>query len=327
MRLLDYMNDFDRRLVFPWMNTIGLRLTGYELYDVYNSTEKQMVVAKAMDENFQSDFIYPLDDGAVLKDTLQSISGYEFPIKLKGATKFAEILSKLTVPDPYKDGRMPINLATFKLLAESFNKPLAISVQGPFTLACEIIEVTDFIRAVIRKPDFVKQLLDFTTEVVSEYCQAVTKAGVRLLCISEPTAILLSPPKFEELVSVRLKRIFDALEPDAWRVLHVCGDTTKHMNQLLASGAEGLSLDQIVQLKEIAPKIPKDVVIIGNLDPVDVLADSTPAQTREKTLELLRYMKDYPNFLVSFGCDCLPDTPIENLKAAMETGRTKFTDF
>lgn len=326
MRLIDYISNFDRRLVFPWMNTIGLRLTGYELYDVYNSTEKQMVVAKAMDEKFQADFVYPLDDGAVLRDTLRLISGYDFPITFSSSIKYAEILSELKVPNPYKDGRMPTNIASFKLLAESFDKPLAISVPGPFTLACEIIEVTDFIRAIIRQPDFVKELLDFTTEVVFQYIQAVTKAGVKFLCISEPTAILLSPSKFGELVSVRLKKIFDALDADVWRVLHVCGDTTKHMNQLLDSGAEGLSLDQIVKFKDIAPKIPRDVVLIGNIDPIDVLADSTPAEIQENTLVLLRDMKEYPNFIVSFGCDCLPDTPFENLKAAMEAGRTKFTD-
>jgi len=308
------------------MNTIGLRLTGYELYDVYNSSDKQMVVAKAMDEKFQADFIYPMDDGAVLKDTLELVSGYKFPVNLGSSINKNQIVSELKIPDPYQDGRMPTNLASYRLMAENYNKPLAISVQGPFTLAGELIGVNNFIRAIILEPDFVREVLDFTTAVVSRYSRATVDAGVKLLCISEPTAILLSPKMFKDLVSANLKKIFDSLDPSAWRVLHVCGDTTNHIQQLLESGAEGLSLDQVVVLKDIAPMVPRNVVIIGNIDPIDVLADSTPAVIKEKTLELLRDMKDYPNFLVSFGCDCTPDTPDENLQAAMEAGRTKFVD-
>ncbi|WP_159436092.1 hypothetical protein [Anaerosalibacter sp. Marseille-P3206] len=46
MRLIDYIKKRENRLVFPWMNTIALRLTDYELYEVYESVEKQIEVTK-----------------------------------------------------------------------------------------------------------------------------------------------------------------------------------------------------------------------------------------------------------------------------------------
>ena len=325
MRLIEYLAGFDRRLVFPWMSSVCLRLTGYRLYEVYESPEKQLEAAKTMDDCFQADFVYPLDDGVILGETLGMPlvkPDYDFPSSSGILIKDLQTLKSLTVPDPNQDGRMPVNLASFRLIADRFDKPLAISVQGPFTLACELTGVNNFIRAIIREPDFVRAVLDFTTQVVAKYSQVAVKAGVRLLCVSEPTAILLSPAKFEELVSINLKKIFTSLDPDAWKVLHVCGDTTNHIQAMLHAGAEGLSLDQVVNLKEIAPHIPKDVVIIGNIDPIDVLADSPAEIVRADTIRLLKEMRDYPNYMVSFGCDCLPDTPIENLKAAIAAGRT-----
>ncbi|MFA5385137.1 MAG: uroporphyrinogen decarboxylase family protein, partial [Eubacteriales bacterium] len=215
---------------------------------------------------------------------------------------------------------MPINLESYSLISRHFDKPLAISLQGPFTLASELMGVMDLVRAIIRNPQYVTDLLNYTTEVVLTYALAAVQAGVKFLCISEPTAVLLSPPRFNQLVSDNLRKIFASI--DAWKILHVCGDTTFLMPQLINCGAEGLSLDQVVDLPGVAPRIPDEVVIIGNIDPLNVLAELTPAEIREKTLELLFNMKDYPNFIVSFGCDCLPDTPVKNLKAAMEGGRT-----
>ncbi|MFA5385897.1 MAG: hypothetical protein WC364_14790, partial [Eubacteriales bacterium] len=109
IKLIDYIKKFERRLVFPWMSTVGLRLTGYKLYDVYNSPQKQLYVAQVMDEEFKADFVYPMDDGALFFETLGLPlikTNYDFPSSTEHPIKNKSILSGLKVPDPYKDGRM-----------------------------------------------------------------------------------------------------------------------------------------------------------------------------------------------------------------------------
>lgn len=319
MRLIDYIIGRETRLVFPWMNTIALRLTGYHLYDVYESAEKQLEAATIMDETFGADFVYPLDDGLVFQDTIKLLSS-------KNLISNSEDLCCLKAPDPYMDGRMPTNLEGFRLISKSFDKPLAVSLVGPFTLAAELSDITALSRNIIKNPEFVHKLLDFTTNVVSDYAEAAAKQGVKLICISDPTAIILSPKRFEELVAANLRKIFGRLGDDVWKVIHICGDTTHLLQQMLNCGAEGLSLDQLVDLPEIAHKVPSDVVLMGNLDPIHVLAEMSPQQVEEKALELLRDMNSFPNYIFSYGCDCLPDTPIENLKVSMKAGHTKLSD-
>ncbi len=329
MRLIDYISKKENRLVFPWMNTIALRLTGYELYEVYESAEKQLKAAKVMDEVFDADFVYPLDDGVVLQDTIEFLSNesnYDFKYSPDNKVKNIDDLLTLKVPDPYKDGRMPISLRSLKLIADNFEKPLAISIVGPFTLAAELVDIADVARGVIRNPEFINRLLEYTTEVVLNYTVAAAKQGARLICISEPTAIIISPKKFEELVAPRLRRIFSELDDDVWKTIHICGNTNRFLEPMLNCGAEGLSLDQVMNLPEVARKVPEDVVLFGNLDPIYTLAKLRPEEIEEKTLELLKDMNSFPNFIFSYGCDCLPDTPIENLKASIRAGHTKLSE-
>ncbi len=329
MRLFEYLLNRERRLAFPWMGVTGLRLTGYKMREVYLSPQKHLELAMAMDCEFGADFVYPLDDGSIFAETLglsMLQPDCDFPSVLENPVKTFDDIEKLEMPDPYASGRMPLYLEALRLIAGLSEKPLAISVPGPFTVGVELVGVTDFARAIIRRPAFAEAVLDFSGRMVAAYINAVVDAGVRFMCISEPTAVILSPVRFESMCGQRLQAIFSQLPSHVWRVLHICGDTNYLLPQMLKCGAEGLSLDQVMDLPQTAAKVPGDVVIIGNLDPIYVLREMDPAGVRERTLELLKSMKEFPNFLFSFGCDCTPDTPLENLKVAMEAARMRFSD-
>lgn len=318
-RLIQYLDSLDHRAIMPWMGAVGLALTGDPIYDIYRSPEKQLELARIMDREFNADFIYPMDYGKIFCEALKIPllrPEHDFPSTAENPVKDDARLSALRVPDPERDGPMPAYLEALKRIADAFEKPLMLSVEGPFTLAMELVGATDMARAIVRNPDFIRRVLDFTTETVAAYAKAAQTAGVRLMVISEPSAILLSPQRFEDLVGPNLRRIFRDL--DLWKALHICGDTTHLLDQMLLCGAQCLSLDQLVDIAAIAPGIPPEIVICGNIDPVCVLQTGTPAGVRAATEKQLRQMGAYPNFMVSFGCDCPPDTPVENLKAVTE---------
>ncbi len=76
-----------------------------------------------------------------------------------------------------------------------------------------------------------------------------------------------------------------------------------------------------MDLPNIAQKIPREVVLIGNLDPVYILRNGNVSEVIEATSGLMKSMQIYPNFIFSFGCDCTPDTPYENLIATISTSQ------
>jgi uroporphyrinogen decarboxylase len=66
-------------------------------------------------------------------------------------------------------------------------------------------------------------------------------------------------------------------------------------------------------MEEVIKEVPPTALAMGNLDPVSLFKDGTPEQMRKATLDLLEKTRQYPNFVLSSGCDTPPHTPIENV--------------
>lgn len=323
MRLLDYINGEPRGYFLPDMGTNGLFLTGYTAYEVYEDPRKQLELARVMDETFPADFVYTLCDGAIFCDTLglDLIRPYkDFPSVLSHPIKNAEDLRQYSVPHPHRDGRMPLNLESFKLISADFDKPLFVSIQGPFTLAVQLVGATDLLRAIVKDSEFVVEVLEFTTETVLRYTVATQEAGARYISIAEPATVTLGRERFRTLVVPSLNRIYDELS--CWRALHICGDTTAFLDLMLSCHIDAISLDQIMDYEKVIARIPEHIVLLGNLDPLELLRNSPPDEIRTRTLELLDKMAAYSNYLCAFGCNCMNDTPVENLQAALSAGRS-----
>ncbi|OHW62015.1 uroporphyrinogen decarboxylase [Andreesenia angusta] len=321
MKLLEYINSEKRGFFLPDMGTNGLFLTGYTAYEVYESPEKQLELAKKMNKTFETDFIYSLCDGAIFCETLGLEllkPDFDFPSVVEHPIVDMDSLKKYSVPDPYSSGRMPVNLQSLKLIAENIDKPLFVSIQGPFTLAVQLAGATHLLRNVIKDPEFVHELLEFTTETVKRYALAVEKAGAQYISIAEPATVTLSPKRFEKTVVKNLNSIYDKLS--CWRALHICGDTTDLLDHMLECHIDAISLDQIMDYEKVAGRIPSDVVLLGNLDPLDLLYNSDIETIRLETIKLLKKMRPYSNYMCAFGCNCMNDTPVEKLQMAIKTG-------
>ncbi|MFH1138851.1 MAG: uroporphyrinogen decarboxylase family protein [Pseudomonadota bacterium] len=313
----------ERRLVLPWFGALGLGLSGRKLYDIYLSPELQLETALALDRRFQADFVNIMDDGIICSETLGARlirPDYDFPSVLEPLLASPRDLASLRVPDPGRDGRMPLNLKALKMLAEASEKPVVVSVVGPFTLAGQLLGVQDLARHIIRDPAFVRDLLDFTAAAVGAYARAAVAAGADLVSLAEPTAVVLPPGRFEELALENLQKIFSTL--DCWKALHICGNTSPLLYAMVQAGADALSLDQVMDLPALAPFVPETMVLFGNIAPIEVMVDLGPAEVRDRVLQLLRAAADFPNFILSTGCDLTRDTPLENMAAFMEAGRT-----
>lgn len=322
MTLLDYINSEDRGFFLPDMGTNGLFLTGLTAYEVYENPENQLKVAKKMNEVLESDFIYSMSDGALFCETLGLEllkPDFDFPSVLSHPVVDIESLRKLEVPDPYSSGRMPTTLKTFNLVSQSIDKPFYVSIQGPFTLAVQLAGATHLLRSIIKDPEFVSELLDFTTEVVKRYSKATDEAGASYISIAEPGSITLSPERFEKLVVPNLNKVYNEL--NCWKSIHICGDTSDIIDHMLKCNIDSISLDQIMNYETVMKKIPKDIVLLGNLDPIELLEDGTPEEIRLETIKLLKKMRPYDNYMGAFGCNCQNETSIENLKAAVDTVR------
>ena len=134
----------------------------------------------------------------------------------------------------------------------------------------------------------------------------------------EPQLIFFSPAFYAHHARARTESLCSGLP---FPVLHVCGDTNRHLEELCRTpNVEGLSLDAAVDFAGALKKTPglDAKTLMGNISPVDVLHRGTPGLVRDRVSALMESMEGRP-FILSSGCDMVPDTPLDNMEAFMQT--------
>ena len=87
---------------------------------------------------------------------------------------------------------------------------------------------------------------------------------------------------------------------------------------MAGTGAMGLHFGNAVDLRLILPQVPSNVLAFGNVDPARVLRNGSVESVREAVVNLREIGRNYPNYVVSSGCDIPPGTPLENIDAFFE---------
>ena len=209
--------------------------------------------------------------------------------------------------DILRDGRARVFTETMRMMAQYLNILRGGYVIGPFTLAGLMMGATETAIATIENPKLLHEALNFATHVISRYAAALTSAGADVIAILEPTAVMLSPRQFWQFSGQYVQQIISKIE--AAPVLHICGNSEHLLDKMVATGAQGLSLDSAVDLAAAARRLPSDVVLIGNISPTAVMLYMDPAGVYRETRALMEAMKPFPNFVLSTGCDLPPETP------------------
>ena len=216
-------------------------------------------------------------------------------------------------------GRTGIYLDAIQKAKESItDRPVLAGMIGPFSLAARLFDVSEIMMDCYDDPDMVHTVLEKCTQFLIAYAKAYREVGADGIVMAEPVAGLLSPSLEEEFSAPYVKQIVDAVQDDHFIVIyHNCGDNVpKMLPSILSTGAAAYHFGNAVDLeKDILKKVPANVVVMGNIDPVGVLRMGSPASVRKATTELLEKCSTYPNFVLSSGCDMPPKTPWENINA------------
>ena len=230
----------------------------------------------------------------------------------------ADEAEALVIPE-VGSGRTQIYLDAIKKAKESItDRPVLAGMIGPFSLAARLFDVSEIMMDCYDDPDMVHAVLQKCTQFLTAYAKAYREVGADGIVMAEPVAGLLSPSLEEEFSSPYVKRIVDAVQNDDFIVVyHNCGDNVpKMLSSILSTGAAAYHFGNAVDLeKDILEKVPANILVMGNIDPVGVLRMGTPESVREATTELLKKCTPHPNFVLSSGCDIPPKTPWENINA------------
>ena len=199
--------------------------------------------------------------------------------------------------------------------------------QSPFTLASLIRGIEPWMLDLANpdKHELVHKLLEYSTGVTLQFIQLMSETGAHMVSNGDSVAgpELISPSMFRTFALPYEKKIVDRSHALGLPYfLHICGDTSRIIDEMLESGSDGLELDYRTDAAMAHDKMKDRAVFIGNIDPSGVLALGSSQLVEEKTRELLNVFSDTPRFILNAGCAIPPITPPENLRAMINTARS-----
>jgi uroporphyrinogen decarboxylase len=322
VRLVDFAAQSDRRRVVPLMGFPGVQLTGYSVRQILFNADAQVRTARALYERLRPDAMFQVMDLSIEVNALGLPVRYplhESPSVEGHPVRSVRDLEQFAHVDILRDGRVMAFIEAMRGMKKAIDAPCGGYVIGPFSLAGRLMGESQAAMCAIDDPSSLEQILEFATERIIRYGRALVAAGADMIAVLEPTGVILSPSQFRQFSGKYVRRIFSEL--DTIGILHICGSSTHIIPDMCQTGAQGLSLDSDVDLPSAMEMLPPDMVMIGNLDPVAVVAHCTPQEVYAATRELMDSMSQYPNFILSSGCDLPPETPLDNIRAMIEACR------
>jgi len=318
-----------RRLVAPLVGFPGVKMIGSSIKLAQQNYSEHFKVIKAIFDTFEPDIIFPLMDLSVEANAL---GRYTIFPKEESATVTFDTFSildieKLESIDIKSDGRVFSYVETLRLMKNGLPDEVfrGAYVTGPYTLAALIMGAERAAISTILKPELLHKICNLATKKILDYIDCLISAGAQIICILEPSAVMLGPEHFEQFSMKYVQTMSEVCrESGVISIYHVCGNSMHLLEKMCESGVDALSLDSReagVNLPDVLKMINKNIVIIGNISPIGSILKSEEKNVREEVIDLLKSMEPYPNFILSTGCDLPQLTPLENIHAFMEAGR------
>jgi len=337
----------DRVPVAPYMGNFGARLAGVPI-DRYCRSAKLMADAQYRAWQLcgqdvlvaQSDNYYIAEGfGLVIDHHPDSTPTPRHPL----IDNPKDILS-LKVPDPRKDGRMPVYLEAIERLNEMIKGEAIVRAPGtgPFSLAGHLMGTQEFLTQlglleIETDEDAEKALTDLlqlTTQALTEFARACLDAGARIVQAGDSLASsdMISPSMYRKWAFPFECRFFNAInkycaEVHGSSLLHICGENSRILTDMADTGAMIVEIDSKVKLDVAKREIGTRVCLMGNLDPTTVLLQGSPTLVEKTARQAIEDAGESSGFILGSGCEVPPDTPLENIKLMVRVARETLYPF
>jgi uroporphyrinogen decarboxylase len=228
-------------------------------------------------------------------------------------------LSAAHIPNPLRDGRMPVNLEATRRVRRELGDDFWLrgAVSGPFSLAISLVGAETLFLACLDQPEWVHSLLSYSGRIIKEFSKGYIDAGAQLIMFdSQASPELLSPEMYEQFV------LPITAELAAWAAtqgvrdlpLIIGGNTTPIAEVLTRTGCNNLLCDFTCDFDEWAAAArAANRSLRRNISP-RLIETAKPAEIYATAAGEVARGRDLPGFIM--GTAVIPfGTPTENVLA------------
>ncbi len=205
---------------------------------------------------------------------------------------------------------------------ESRNVPLIGFAGAPYTLASYAIEgggsknhdkVKTFMYA---EPAAWTRLMDKLVTVQADYLLKQAQAGAQALQVFDSWAGILSRYDYERYILPFNQKLFTMLEQANVPVINFSTRTSAYLELVASTGGDVVGVDWQLPLDEAWSKLGAEQAIMGNLDPILLLA---PWRELKAHIDLiLEAAHGRVGHIFNLGHGILPMTPVENVRRVVD---------
>jgi uroporphyrinogen decarboxylase len=202
------------------------------------------------------------------------------------------------------------------------NLPLIGFAGAPFTIASYIAEGGGSRNYVHTKSLMYNDrgawdtMMSLISRTLIKYLNAQIEAGAQAVQLFDSWVGCLGPDDYEQYVLPHTQSVIRSIQPGI-PVIHFGTGTSALLELMRKAGGDVIGLDWRVRLGEAWSRVGYDRGVMGNLDPVALVAnrDYLRAQARR----ILGEAGGRPGHIFNLGHGILPETPVENVIALVET--------
>ena len=237
------------------------------------------------------------------------------------ALRDLEELDRLEIPEPASALPTRAVISAVDLLSSRMEGvPVICGIVAPFMLACQMLGVEQTLMNIVKEPSFVRMLVRKAEKFDQMYIVSAVEAGADVITLIDATATgdILGAQQYEEFaLPYETQAILRARFGGARSILHICGNTGPLLGSIRRSGANGLSVDQCMDLKQTRRRLNGEMALIGNVSPTESLLFGTPQDVEDEALACLAAGVD----VLSPGCGLAPRTRTENVRVMVRTAK------
>jgi uroporphyrinogen decarboxylase len=199
--------------------------------------------------------------------------------------------------------------------------PLIGFAGAPFTLATYLVEgkgdptrkFQALRRLLERDPDVVRSLLGRLAEMTIRYLNAQVEAGAQVVQLFDTWAGALTEEEYRLLVLPVNRSIAAGLDRAAAPLILYINDAPHLVEAMLDCECDVISVGSAVELGAAARLAGSRASVQGNLDPAELALP--PRRIADRVREIARAAKPARGHVLNLGHGCLPDSPVEGVRA------------
>lgn len=325
----------DRIPVIPEVAAVTARVRGKSVRDYVTSGEILAVCQMAAQEFFQHDAVFAFADLCVEAEAIGCKLAFpedNYPYVKQPVIRSIDDLTKVSVPDPLKDGRMPEIVKAVTILKEKCHHriPVFAHVLGPLTIASRIMDIEKMLYMIVDEPEYFKRLLSFTREVAVTFVKHLLSAGADGIIMFNPSAspAVLPARIFREFELPNLKQIFSFIKgynPEAITWYSVAGAVQEIIKDMEQTDLDILTIDYLVPL-DVAFKLSSSLCFNGNIKSLSFV-NETPDEIFTHATTLLQTSLERGRFILGSGCEIPPNAKLDTISALVRASGDVSRDF